>query len=60
MPRSPFALILKVSDTYLPSIRLLINGMYAVSTGLKDSVQTEGMGPTSRGRAPKGRIAYLA
>jgi hypothetical protein len=27
MPRAPFALILQVSDTYLPSVRLLINGI---------------------------------
>jgi hypothetical protein len=27
MPRMPFALILKVSDIYLPSVRLLINGI---------------------------------
>ena len=27
MPRVPFALVLQVSDTYLPSVRLLINGI---------------------------------
>jgi hypothetical protein len=60
MPRVPFALILKVSDTYLPSVRLLINGMCAMSTGWKDSVQAERMGAAGRGRALKGRVAYLA
>jgi hypothetical protein len=57
MPRAPFALILKVSDAYLPSVHLLINGMSAMSIGWKDSVQAERMGAAGRGRAPKGRIA---
>ena len=50
MPRAPFALILKVSDTYLPSVHLLINGMSTMSTDWKDSVQAEKMGP-ARSRA---------
>jgi hypothetical protein len=41
MPSAPFALILKVSDAYLPSVHLLINGMSAMSTGWKNSVQAE-------------------
>jgi hypothetical protein len=28
MPRVPFALVLQVSDTYLPTIHHLINGNY--------------------------------
>jgi hypothetical protein len=42
MPRAPFALILKISDTYLPFVYLLINGMSTMSTDWKDSVQAEG------------------
>ena len=41
MPRAPFALILKISDTCLPSVYLLINGMSTMSTDWKDSVQAE-------------------
>jgi hypothetical protein len=53
MPSAPFALILQVSDTYLPSVHLLINGISAMPTGWKDSVQAEKMGAAGRGRAPR-------
>jgi hypothetical protein len=64
MPSAPFALILQVSDTYLPSVHLLINGISAMPTGWKDSVQAEreqrveGMSPRaglhiSRGHASR-------
>jgi hypothetical protein len=60
MPRAPFALILKVSDTYLPSVCLLINGMGAMSICWKDSVQAERVGAAGHWGAPKIRVAYLA
>ena len=52
MPRVPFALVLQVSDTYLPSFHLLINGIASQCAALLPAPWDDG-----GGQAPDGHPA---